>query len=221
MRRSLRFARNDVILAVLAAVLGACGIRPTEQPRPTPAPPTPTLPPVTGQAENLIIQLADLPGGFKLAGEERPGGNAYSAIYLRPELLAQENPPAEMLGVIANLSIFADPAAGRAQFAAQGMDPASIAKDLREASGATGEVDVQPHAASVAGADEVVAFRARYAIGPTRLLEYRYRILVSNAVVNLIVTAPASATEAEPAAFREQAQAVAERQVKRINDTRR
>ncbi len=206
---------------LLACLVAACGSRPTAQPpTPTPPPPTPTLPAVTGQAENLILLLADLPGGFQLAGEDRPGGNEYSVIYLRPEALAQSS-PAGLIGVIVNLSIHADVETAREEFAAQGMDADSIKQDVQETSGSAGGVEVQPHTASVAGADEAVAFQVRYAIGPTRLLEYRYRMRVGNAIVNLIVTAPAPATGDEPASFREQAQALAEQQVKRINDSRR
>ena len=217
-QRSPTVSRRGTAFLVLACLLAACGSRPTAQP-PTPTP-TPMLPPVTGQAENLILLLADLPGGFQLAGEDRPGGNEYSVIYLRPEALAQSS-SAGLIGVIVNLSIHADAAGAREEFAAQGMNADSIKQDVQETSGNASGVDVQPHMASVAGADEVVAFQVRYAIGPTRLLEYRYRMRVGNAVVSLIVTAPAPATDAEPASLREQAQALAEQQVKRINDSRR
>ena len=215
--------QRGLAFLLLACLLTACGSRPTAQlptPTPTVAPPTPTLPPVTGQAENLILLFEDLPGGFQLAGEDRPGGNAYSVIYLRPEALTQSS-SAGLIGVIVNLSIHADAAAAQEEFAAQGMNADSIKQDVQETSGNASGVDVLPHTASVAGADEVVVFRVRYAIGPTRLLEYRYRMRVGNAVVSLIVTAPAPETGVEPDSIREQAQALAEQQVRRINDSRR
>jgi hypothetical protein len=223
MLAKLKALATLLIAAAIAGAITACGSRPTAEPAPpTALPPTPTLPAVTGLAENLTIRLEDLPGGFTMAGEDRPGGNAYSVVYLRPDVLAQQPPTsASLVGVIENLSILTDMAGAHAQFAAQGTDTASIARDVQEVSGNASNVDVQPYAASVAGADEVIAFRVRYVIGSTRLLEYRYRMRVGNVLVNLIVTATVLETEVESANIREQAQALAQKQVEHINDARR
>ncbi len=203
-------------LLLIAVIFTACGPRPTvTPPAPTTPPLTPTLPAVTGQPQDLIIQLEDLPSGFVMAGEEGSSGNGYSRIYLQPEAL-QPSSSANLVGVIANFNLAPDMATAREQFSAQPMDIATIAQDVQATMGSAGNVEVQPETVSVPGADAVAAFRVRYAIGGTPLLEYRYRLRVGNALVNLIVTA----TEGEEANVREQALGLVQKQVERINAAR-
>ena len=182
----------------------------------------PTLPPVSGMAQDLIVQLEDLPAGFALAGDEHPQANEYSVIYVRPDTLALRDPAgAALVGVIANLSLHPDAAAAAAQFKALGgLDRDSVEQAVREASGTTAAIAVEPDDVRLDGADEVAVFLVRYTISDIPLDEYRFRIRAANAIANLIVTAPSAATTASASSLRQAALVIADKQMARLNRAR-
>jgi hypothetical protein len=142
---------------------------------------------------------------------------------ISPQALTSQNSSEDtLLGVIANVGVYKDARTAGDQFKAQGgFDRESIVADITKASPNVTQIDVQSEAVQIKGTDQAIAFRVRYAIGPTRLLDYRYRLIVGNAVANVIVTAQTSATPGDPSAFRDQAQAIVERQVARLTGARR
>ncbi len=73
---------------------------------------------------------------------------------------------------------------------------------------------------AVASADRVLAFRAHYRLQGAPVYEYRYRVLVGKAVSNLIISALGSDAGTEPNSLKQQSDAIAERQVVRLEANR-
>jgi hypothetical protein len=171
----------------------------------------------------LIVQITDLPQGFQNAAQEAQSSSEYSVVYLRPEAVtASVASGASPLGVIANVHILGDDGAAVEQLRTQGtMDSASIEADIKSTSPNVKDVEVRPADVQLAGTDDVVAVSAYYTIEPTHLLDYRYRIRVGNALVNLIVTAQIAETNADVPEFRELAHQIAQKQAERLNQARR
>lgn len=233
-----RYGRAFSIFIFVVAAAWACGPAPRGEPAQeavgtstlpaptsTPAPsPTPTRSTAafTGDPKDLVVQLEDLPAGFQQITGEYDGPNSYTVVYFSPESFVAELPSeAGLLAVVADLGIYDDAVAAREQFETQqGLDRESIANRL----GASGDailIDVQPYAVQLQGTDEVTAVRVHYEIGSTAVIDYRYGFIVGNAVANLFVTVRATEDGEGSPTFRDQAQAIAERQVTRLNEARR
>jgi hypothetical protein len=171
----------------------------------------------------LIVQVADLPPGFSLITEEYDGPNKYAVVYLSPEAFVAEVPSeAELMAVAANLTLHGDVAAAGEQFETEeGLDDKSIADSMASASGEATLILVQPYPVQVVGTDRVKAVRVDYKVGPMAVVDYRYRFVVGNAVVNLIATARNVGEGLDASSLVEQAQVVVERQVERLIQARR
>lgn len=89
-------------------------------------------------------------------------------------------------------------------------------KNIRNATPGAVSQSVTPYDVQVAGADRVLAFRVHYILQGAPVYEYRYRILVGNAVSNLIISALGSEAGTEPTNLKQQSEAIAERQVARL-----
>jgi hypothetical protein len=218
-------ARHVVGLLLVLAVAGCTPLfgpapTPTVTPRPKPTP-TPTfsttdLPLVEAEAGQLVLERADLPAGFQLAGEEGDADKA-TVVYVRVAALEQEvTGSPNLLGVIADVEVYPDSAAAQAAYTANDPTLESITQDVQENAGETALLDVQPYAVTMSGTDTVIAYRVEYLIGLVPVVEYRYRWHMGNVVAGVIITARTAKVGEEPAGLQEQAQAIAERQVARI-----
>jgi hypothetical protein len=178
---------------------------------------------VQGDTKTLIVQAEDLPGSFKIAkGDYDPAGG-YSAMFFRPEVLAaSEMPGGGLMGVMAKLAVRSDVAAAEQDFVASGgLDVESIKASLTKAQPAGSPADVRKARLDVEGADGSAAFRVDYVLQGTRVIEYRYRMLVGNAVANLIIMARAGREGAEPTGFEAVAEKIAKAQVDRLTKARK
>jgi hypothetical protein len=190
---------------------------------PNPTPTQATVARVQGDPKELIVQVADLPPGFSLVTEEYDGPNKYAVVYFSPEALVTEAPSeAELMVVAANLTLHGDVAAAGEQFETEeGLDDKSIADSIADTSGEAMLILVQPYPVQVVGTDRAKAVRVDYEVGPTAVVDYRYRFVVGNAVVNLIATARSVGEGLDASSLGEQAQVVVERQVERLIQARR
>lgn len=177
---------------------------------------------VRGDPKDLVIQQQDLPGQFVLGGGEAKGAGEYSRVFVNPQAyLSRGQGNVGLLGVIANLSLLDEPGAAVAQFAAQGgLDAESVLENIRNATPGAVSQSVTPYDAQVAGADRVLAFRVHCILQGAPVYEYRYRVLVGNAVSNLIISALASEAGTEPTSLKQQSDAIVERQVARLEASR-
>lgn len=175
---------------------------------------------VTGALEELIVQAEDLPLTFSMAGSNAEGPSEHAAIYFRPEILAApEMPRGAVLGVMAHLEVGADAASATERFA-ENRTAEAIRSTLDESESAEQVLDVRELPAGVAGTDEAIAFRVEYELQGVHLVEYRYRLRVANAIVNLMVSGRTSDKGAEPPGLAQQASRIAERQASRLASNR-
>ena len=176
---------------------------------------------VAGSPTELIVQPDDLPLPFPLAQSDEPRPGNASALYFRPDVLMADTVPAgDLLGVMANLVLLPSPLAAADSFATAAAEPDDVERDL--AGKADGAVAVTPLGpAAVAGADKTSALRVAYRMQGVDVVEYRYRLLVANAVASLIVTGRAGDSGDEPAALAEQAATIAANQVRRLRSANR
>ena len=176
---------------------------------------------VTGALDKLVVQAEDMPLTFSMAGSNAEGPSEHAAIFFRPEVLAAPTmPTGSILGVMAHLALDADAGTAAERFG-ENRTAEAIRVSLGDGSeGAENVLDVRELAADVAGTDEVIAFRVEYELQGVHLVEYRYRLRVANAIVNLLVSGRVSEKGAEPGSLAEQASRIAERQASRLASSR-
>lgn len=242
----MRQLERSLLIALMIATCVACGAPsatresptlpvptetpvPSSTPRPTSAPAPTVLPevgaglPVQGDPQDLVLRVDDLPPGFEPAGDESEGANIYSAIYLRAAAVtSEEASSASLLGVIINVGVYADTTNSQQQFQElSALSPETIIADLKQASPNVEAIDVEQIQVRAQGVDAATGYRVHYRVDPTRLFEYRYRVLVGNAVANLIVSARAGEEIDEPTTFRQQTLDILQKQIDRLNQARR
>lgn len=221
---------NLCLLCLVLALTAGCkcasapepGSDATTAPSPTSSPTGPTLAPIHGDPTDLIIQLNDLPAGFQSVTAEANGSKDYTAFYVRPEALVAQDPAKEnLLAVAVNLTIHDSAAEAKEAFTAEeDLDQGSLADAMGEASPEATVIEVTSHPVALEEAGEAAAFRVLYKIGPLSVIDYRYRFVVSNAVVNVVVTAPAQEGGQDPPGLTKRGQALAQRQVSRLVEAR-
>lgn len=175
------------------------------------------LPLVNGDAVSLILQQEDLPPGFMLAqGQPRPP-QGYSRVYLnRGALVFETGEDPELYGVISDLSLFATRPEAANRFAAQGgLTRDAILADIRAKPGAEPR-DAQPVTIDLPDVDRATVFLVHYLNQGMDVYEYRYRILVANALSNLVLSTRAPADGTQPPLFSDQARTIVDRQIKRL-----
>lgn len=174
---------------------------------------------VRGDPDSLIVQRHELPTELVMAGGESKGPNEVSQVYFNPQaFLAADGAEPELLGVIANLTLFDDARAADDGFEAQGgLDTGSVLQHIRAATPGAVPRSVEPYRATVSGTDRLLSFRVHYELQGMGVYEYRYRVRVANAIGNLIMSARATAQGEEPAGLEQQARTIVERQVARLN----
>jgi len=177
---------------------------------------------VKGDPQDIVLPLEALPAGFQKATGEYEGSNEYNVVYFRPEALTcKEGCGTNLMAIIVNLGIYQDAGAAREKGQAQGnLDRDSIMNSIREAYEEASPIDVQPYIVQLKDTDYVIAFHVEYTISSIVVTEYRYRIIINNALANVIVSARAARAGEDQSAFGELARTIVENQVARINRAR-
>lgn len=184
--------------------------------------PEQTAPRVKGDPKSLVVQRDELPGEFALVGGESKGAGEFAQLYFNPQaLVASDDTNEGLLGVIVNLTLLDDLQAARARFVAQGgLDTSSVLQDVRSSTPGAVPREVTPYPMTVSGTDRVIAFQVHYVLQGTEVYEYRVRIIVGNALVNLIISARATTDGVQPATLERHARAIVDRQVARLTAAR-
>lgn len=177
---------------------------------------------VKGDPKSLVVQLDELPGEFTMVAGESKGAGEFAQVYFNPQaFLATNDASAGLLGVIVNLTLLDDLQAARARFVAQGgLDSNSVLQDVRSSTPGAVPREVAPYSVTVPGTDRVLAFRVHYVLQETEVYDYRVRIIVGNALVNLIISARATADGGQPANLERHARTIVDRQVARLTAAR-
>lgn len=178
---------------------------------------------VVGDPKSLIVQAEDLPVRFAMSGGEAPRDGTYSHVYFNPEaLLAAPDAEEKLLGVIVNLTLFGGEAEADQGFTDQGgLDKAAVLANVSVATPGAIAKSAEPYAFTSEKTDRVVAFRVRYALQGTEVVEYRLRLRVANAVANLIISSRLTADGAEPPTLAVRVRDIADRQLQRLESARR
>ena len=173
---------------------------------------------VKGDLKSLVIQRDELPGEFSIVGGEPKGANEFAQIYFNPEaLLGTGGADQGLLGVIANLTLLADGKSAQARFTEQGgLEPSTVLEDIRSAMPGVIPHRAEPYVVSLPDTDRALAFHVHYVLQGTDVYEYRFRIVVGNAIVNLIISARALGDGSPHASLEEHARLVVDRQVARL-----
>ena len=182
----------------------------------------PTQRPVKGDLKSLVVQSGELPGEFAIAGGEPKGAREFAQVYFNPQAFQATDPAsAGVLGVIVNLILLDNLKAAQTKFDAQGgLDSASVQQDVRTSTPGAVPRNAAPYSMSVPGTDRVLAFHVYYVLQGTDVHEYRIRMIVGNALVNLVISARASADGGQPTKFEQHVRSIVERQVARLNAAR-
>ncbi|MHC4695583.1 MAG: hypothetical protein ACYTFA_02445 [Planctomycetota bacterium] len=167
----------------------------------------------------LVIQAGDLPTDFPMTGGEAKSTNEYSHVYFNPAALTENaGADAELLGVIVNIARLGSHEEAAAKFEGQGgFDNAAVLEDIRRATPGAIPKSAERIETRLDGADRVLTFRVHYVLQNEPVYEYRYRVLVANAVANLIISARGGdGTGGEPGNLEQRARALTEKQVSRL-----
>ena len=153
-----------------------------------------------------------------MIGGEPKGANEFAQIYFNPEaLLATGGADQGLLGVIANLTLLADGKSAQARFTEQGgLEPSTVLEDIRSAMPGVIPHRAEPYVVSLPDTDRALAFHVHYVLQGTDVYEYRFRIIVGNAIANLIISARALGDGSESASLEKHARLIVERQVARL-----
>ena len=173
---------------------------------------------VKGDLKSLVIQRDELPGEFSIVGGEPKGANEFAQVYFNPEaLLATGAADPGLLGVIVDLMILEDGKSAQARFTTQGgLDPSAVLQDIRSSTPGAIPRRAEPYAVSLPNTDRILAFHVHYVLQGTDVYEYRFRIIVGNAIANLIISARALGDGSESASLEKHARLIVERQVARL-----
>lgn len=178
---------------------------------------------ISGNPRNLVLQGDDLPVRFAMSGGKPRGTHAYSHVYFNPEaLLAPPGAEEKLLGVIVSLTLFPSATEADEAFTAQGgLDETAVLANVAVATPGAIAKSAAPYAITPENADRVLAFRVRYVLQDTDVVEYRLRLRVANAVANLIISSRITANGEEPATLIARVRHLTDRQLQRLESARR
>ncbi len=131
--------------------------------------------------------------------------------------------PGQVLGVVDEVTTYEDDAAARDSFEKDlRMTEQDIVQDIQKDNPSLDpdSLQVSTYHPDLQGADLLRAFKAFYRINEKPIYEYRYQFMVSNSIGNVIVTVRGDAQGQETDAGRQQADAIAQAQLNRLNDFR-
>ena len=173
---------------------------------------------IVGDPRELILKPEDISAELTMQGGESRHLRTYSVVMFNPRAFsaaASDDP--DILGVIADLAILDGVGAARVRFAAQGgLGTDTIAADVLAQSPDAQVMVVEPVPFEVAGCDLGLAFRVHYVLQGVDVYEHRYRMQLSNALSNIIVSIRATADGSEPSMFLKSSVEIATSQIKRL-----
>ena len=212
-----------ILFPVLAFLLAACEVPPLSEPTAMPAP-TPISTPFAGVREDpqrLTLIQTDLPDGFRKLDNTTLHEGHNAVLFMNVDAVAGKSDQS-VLGVVDEITTYEDDADARGAFENDLLlTERDIAQKIQEsASTAPGSISVQTYRPDLTGADLLRAFKASYKLGDTAVNEYRYQFMISNAIGNVIVTVRADDDGGESASGREQADAIAQAQIDKLNHFR-
>ena len=212
-----------LLLPILIVILAACGVPPLSQSSDTPAP-TPITTPFAGirkDPQRLTLIQTDLPDGFRKLDNTTLHEGHNAVLFMNADAVSGKNDQ-NVLGVVDEITTYEDDADARDAFENDLLlSEQDIANKIQESeSTAPGSIKVQAYYPDLTGVDLLRAFKAHYTLGETPVYEYRYQFMVSNAIGNVIVTVRADADGSELTSGREQADAIAQAQIDKLNQFR-
>ena len=209
------------ILILVSATLAACGVPPLTGATPAPTPITTPFAGVREDPQRLTLIQTDLPDGFRKLDNTTLHEGHNAVLFMNPDAVSGKSDQ-NVLGVVDEITTYEDDADARDAFENDLLLTAQdIANKIQESdSAAPGTIKVQTYHPELTGADLSRAFKASYKLGDTLVNEYRYQFMVSNAIGNVIVTVRADEDGGESASGREQADAIAQAQIDKLNQYR-
>ena len=211
------------LLILIPTLLAACGVPPLVEPATTPAP-TPITTPFAGIREDpqrLTLIQTDLPEGFRRVDNTSLHAGHNAVLFMNPEAV-KGGTDQDVLGVVDEITVYEDDVDARDAFENDlRTTEADIVKDVAGSESVDGDsIQVSEYAPALEGADLLRSFKVSYQLGKEKIYEYRYQFVVSNAIGNVIVTARAQADGGESEEVQSQADAIAQAQVRKLNDYR-
>jgi hypothetical protein len=212
-----------ILIPVLAFLLAACSMPTLGEPAATPAP-TPITTPFAGVREDpqrLTLIQTDLPDGFRKLENTTLHEGHNAVLFMNADAISGKSDQ-NVLGVVDEITTYEDDADARDAFENDLMlTEQDIANKIQESESTTpGSIKVQTYHPDLTGVDLLRAFKASYKLGDTAVNEYRYQFMVSNAIGNVIVTVRADGDGGESKSGREQADAIAQAQIDKLNQYR-
>ncbi len=212
-----------ILFPALAFLLAACAAPPLGDPTATPAP-TPITTPFAGVREDpqrLTLIQTDLPDGFRKLDNTTLHEGHNAVLFMNADAVSGKSDQ-NVLGVVDEITTYEDDADARDAFENDLLlTEQDIAKNIQESeSTGQGDIQVEAYHPDLTGADLLRAFKAHYKLGDTAVNEYRYQFMVSNAIGNVIVTVRAEKDGGESQSGREQADAIAQAQIDKLNNFR-
>jgi hypothetical protein len=208
------------ILFLLPILFAACAVPPLNES----TAPTPITTPFAGIREDpqrLTLIQTDLPDGFRKLDNTTLHEGHNAVLFMNADAVSGKSDQ-NVLGVVDEITTYEDDADARDAFENDLLlTEQDIAKKIQESDSTTpGSIKVQAYHPDLTGADLLRGFKASYTLGETPVHEYRYQFMVSNAIGNVIVTVRAEEDGGESESGREQADAIAQNQIDKLNNYR-
>ena len=218
--------RNKRLFLLLIPIflLAACAVPPLNRADTSAPTPTPIQTPFAGIREDpqrLTLIQTDLPDGFRKIDNTTLHEGHNAVLFMNPNAVSGKEDQA-VLGVVDEITTYEDDADARDAFENDLLvSEQDIAKNIQESESTTpGAITVKTYRPDLTGADLIRAFSASYTLGDRPVHEYRYQFMVSNAIGNVIVTVQANADGSESESGRQQADAIAQAQIDKLNNFR-
>ncbi len=210
-----------ILLPILIFLLAACAAPSLGEPTPAPTPITTPFAGVREDPQRLTLIQTDLPDGFRKLDNTTLHEGHNAVLFMNPDAVSGKDDK-RVLGVVDEITTYEDDADARDAFENDLLlTEQDIAQNIREnESAGQGDIQVEVYHPGLLGADLWRAFKASYQLGGTQVHEYRYQFMVSNAIGNVIVTVRANADGGESAPGRKQADAIAQKQIDKLNQFR-
>ena len=212
-----------ILLLLLPLLLTACSVPTASEPTATPAP-TPITTPFAGVREypqRLTLIQTDLPDGFRKLDNTTLHEGHNAVLFMNPDAVSGKSDQ-NVLGVVDEITTYEDDADARDAFENDLLltEQDIVDKIKEDQDPAPTDIQVQNYHPQLNDADLLRAFKVSYKLGDKSINEYRYQFMVSNAIGNVIVTVRADADGGESESGREQADAIAQAQIDKLNQYR-
>jgi len=212
-----------LLLPLFILLLAACSAPALGEPAATPAP-TPIATPFAGirkDPQRLTLIQTDLPDGFRKIDSTSLHAGHNAVLFMNADAVSGNSDQA-VLGVVDEITTYEYDADARDAFENDLLlSEQDIANKIKESENtAAGSIKAQAYQPHLTGPDLLRAFKANYKLGETPVHEYRYQFMVSNSIGNVIVTVRANEDGSESESGRDQADAIAQAQIDKLNNFR-